>query len=172
MSAERIARMADSEQPNSSAALFVHRFKNGLYELQLSPGIFRRIEGLLEEFAQSHPNLRGSYLSHEVDPSYFSDGAYGWEAVHRPRLQGLAIEGETLFEFLAFASGFRMHATPLESIVNIEELWMEPAPDKPFILRVCIYHSFPAATLLYAPTGETQEAAAAFVSRLKYLRGF
>lgn len=172
MSAERITRIGDSEAPHTVAREFVRRFRNRLPELQLSSGIHQRIEGILEEFAQAHPNLRGSYLSHEVDPSYFSDGAYGWEAVSRPSLQGLAIEGENLFEFLAFANGFRMHATPLETVINVEEVWLEPAPNKPFILRVCLYHSFPATTLLYATSGEMQEAATSFVGRLKYLRGF
>jgi hypothetical protein len=151
---------------------FARRFTNTLCELRLPTGIHQRTERLLSEFAEEHPNLRGSYISRAVDESYFSDGSCGWEAVARPKLQGIAIEGENLFEFLAFANGLRSHTTPLNSIMNIEELWLETAPEQPFTLRVCLYHSFPATTILYAPDGETQEAAVSFLRRLKYLRGF
>lgn len=87
-------------------------------------------------------------------------------------MQGIAIEGEHLFEFLAFSHGVRIHTTPLQTIMNVEELWLETAPDQPFVFRVCLYHSFPATTILYAPDGDSQDAAVAFITRLKYLRGF
>ena len=121
---------------------FGRRFRNLLCELRLQPGIHQRIETLLTEFTEAHPNLRASYLSRDVDDSYFSDGSCGWEASARPKLQGIAIEGETLYEFLAFANGLRMHATPLNTIMNVEELWLEPAADQPFVLRACLFHSF------------------------------
>ena len=87
-------------------------------------------------------------------------------------MQGLAIVGENLFEFLAFANGLKMHTTPLASVMNVEELWLEPAPDQPFTFRIALYHSFPATTILTATDGDAQEAAAGFLRRLKYLRGF
>ncbi len=160
------------KRPTSAGKEFARRFHNLLYELRLQVGIQQRIERILNEFAEVHPNLRGSYLSRSVDESYFSDGSCGWEAAARPKLQGLAIEGDKLFEFLAFAHGIRIHTTPLETIMNVEEIWLETAPEQPFLLRVCLYHSFPATTILYAPDGESQEAALAFLERLKYLRGF
>lgn len=151
---------------------FTRRFSNLLCELRLQNGIHQRIETLLNEFADAHPNPRAIYLSRDVDESYFSDGSCGWEAAARPKLHGIAIEGENLFEFLAFSNGIRMHVTPLASIVHIEELWLETAPEQPFVLRVCCYHSFPATTVLYAPNPDSQEAAVAFIQRLKYLKGF
>ncbi len=151
---------------------FTRKFRNLLCELRMQPGIHQRAETLLTEFAEAHPNLRASYLSRDVDESYFSDGSCGWEANARPRLQGIAIEGESLFEFLAFANGLRMHATPLNTIMNVEELWLEPAPDQPFVFRACLFHSFPATTILYALHPDSQESAVAFLQRLKYLRGF
>lgn len=172
MAAPINAGSAVEPKPNTAAREFVRRFTNLLQELRLQMGIQQRIETILNEFAQAHPNVRASYLSRDVDESYFSDGACGWEAVARPKLQGLAIEGENLFEFLAFAHGLRTHVTPLNTIMNIEEMWLEPAPAQPFVLRASCYHSFPATTLLYAPNGDTQEAALAFLQRLKYLRGF
>ncbi len=171
MSAERIYLTSQEPKPIASRD-FARRFTNLTDELRLQPGIRQRIETLLGEFADAHPNLRAWYLARDVDESYFADGACGWEAAARPKLQGLAIEGEHLFEFLAFANGLRMHTTPLNTIMNVEELWLETAPDQPFVLRVCLYHSFPATTMLYAPSGEAQESAVAFLSRLKYLRGF
>ena len=150
---------------------FARRFVNMLCELRLQVGIQNRIEKLLGEFANEHPNVRGCYISRNVDASYFSDGSYGWEADAKPKLQGLAIEGENLFEFIAFTNGLRMHTTPLSSIMNVEELWLETAPDAPFTFRICMFHSFPATTILTAPDGDSQDAAVAFAQRLKYLRG-
>lgn len=163
---------APPAEPQAAGRAFAQRFRNLLCELRLQPGIHQRIETILGDFAAEHSNVRASYLSRDVDESYFSDGSCGWEAAARPKLQGLAIEGENLFEFLAFANGLRMHVTPLSSIMNVEELWLEPAPDQPFVLRVCLYHSFPATTILYAASGDTQESAISFLRRLKYLRGF
>lgn len=158
--------------PMTAGRDFARRFTNYLCELRLQRGIHQRIERLLGDFAEEHPNVRASYLSRFVDESYFHDGACGWEANARPKLHGLAIEGENMYEFLAFANGFRTHCTPLNSIMNVEELWLETAPEQPFMLRICFYHSFPATTILYAPDGECQENAVSFVRRLKYLRGF
>lgn len=171
MAAETINR-ASERQTTAPGKEFVRRFTNMLCELRLQTGIQQRIEKLLSEFGEEHPNLRGSYLSRHVDPSYFSDGACGWEAEAKPKLQGMAIEGENLFEFLAFSNGIRTHTTPISTIMNVEELWLETAPDQPFNLRICLYHSFPATTILYAPDGDSQDAAIGFVHRLKYLRGF
>ena len=170
----KAALPANSERLREHAAgrEFVRRFRNLLCELRMQPGIHQRAETLLTEFAEAHPNLRASYLSRDVDESYFSDGSCGWEANARPKLQGLAIEGETLFEFLAFSNGLRMHATPLNTIMNVEELWLEPAPEQPFVFRACLFHSFPATTILTALHPESQESAIAFLQRLKYLRGF
>jgi hypothetical protein len=158
--------------PTTAGREFARRFSNLLCELRLQTGIHQRIERLLAEFAEEHPNLRAAYLSRHVDESYFNDGTFGWEAASRPKLHGLAIEGENLFEFMAFAHGLRRHSTPLSTVVNVEELWLEPAPEQPFVLRVSLYHNFPATTILYAPDGDSQEAAATFVGKLKYLRGF
>ena len=151
---------------------FARRYANTLYELQLQRGIHNRIELLLNEFAEAHPNLRATYLSRYVDESYFSDGSWGWEAAARPKLHGLAVDGENLFEFLAFAGGVRAHSAPLDTIVNVEETWLEPAPEQPFVFRVFFHHNFPATTILYAPDGDSQDAAVAFARRIKYLRGF
>jgi len=172
MAAEVNARIAQDKKPTTAAREFARRYSNLLCELRLQMGIRQRIETLLTEFVEIHPNLHACYISRDVDESYFSDGSCGWEAAARPKLQGLAIEAGNLFEFLAFSNGLRTHTTPLNSIMNVEELWLETAPDQPFVLRICLYHSFPATTVLYAPTGETQEAARSFLQRLKYLRGF
>jgi hypothetical protein len=166
---ERIETL--EKTPVSAGREFARRFTNTLCELRLPIGIHQRIERLIGEFAEEHPNLRASYISRSVDESYFNDGSCGWEAAARPKLQGVAIEGENLYEFLAFANGFRSHSTPLSTVMNIEELWLETAPEQPFTLRVCFYHSFPATTILYAPEGESQEAAVSFIRRVKYLRG-
>jgi len=160
------------ERERQAGREFVRRFRNLLCELRLQTGIHQRTETLLSEFAEAHPNVRASYLSRDVDESYFSDGSCGWEAAARPKLQGLAIAGENIFEFLAFANGLRIHTTPFNTIMNVEETWLEPAAEQPFVLRVCLFHSFPATTILYAPRPDTQEAALVFLQRFKYLRGF
>lgn len=162
----------DGERERAAGREFVRRFSNLLCELRLQPGIHKRIETILGEFADAHPNVRASYLSRDVDELYFSDGVCGWEANARPKLQGIAIEGENLFEFLAFSNGLRTHTTPISTIMNVEELWLEAAAEQPFVLRACLFHSFPATTILYAPRPDTQDAATAFLQRLKYLRGF
>lgn len=171
MSAEPILNRVDERQAGSPGKDFARRFTNMLCELRLQPGIQNRIEKLMGEFADERPNLRGTYLSRHVDPTYFSDGSCGWEAESRPQLQGLAIGGENLFEFIAFTNGVRLHATPISSIMSVEELWLEGAPEEPFMLRICLFHSFPATTILTAPDGDSQDAAVAFAHRLKYLRG-
>ena len=171
MAAEMTAR-GISEKASTSAREFVRRFTNLLCELRLPVGISQRIEKLMAEFAEEHPSLRAIYISRSVDDSYFSDGSCGWEAVAKPKLQGLAVDGDRIYEFLAFANGLRTYVSPLETVMNVEELWLEPAPDQAFVLRICLYHSFPATTILYAPDGESQDAAVSFVRRLKYLRGF
>ncbi len=165
-------RTQNIEQIHTAGGEFVRKFTNLLMELRLQTGIQRRSETLLKEFADAHPNLRASYISREVDATYFADGTYGWEAASRAQLQGLAIEGENLFEFLAFSNGLRMHATPLNTVVHVEEVWMEHAPDQPFNFRACLFHSYPATTMLCASTGEGQNLAHDFLVRLKYLRGF
>ena len=172
MTAESSIAKTPERQAGSPGKEFARRFTNMLCELRLQPGIQNRIEKLLGDFSEEHPNLRGSYLSRHVDPSYFSDGACGWEAEARPKLQGVAIEGENLFEFIAFSNGIRAHSTPISTIMNVEEVWLETAPDQPFTLRICLFHSFPATTILYAPDGDSQDSAVAFAHRLKYLRGF
>jgi hypothetical protein len=172
VSAEPALNIVSERQSGSPGKDFARRFTNMLCELRLQPGIQNRIEKLMGEFADEHPNLRGSYLSRHVDSSYFSDGSCGWEAEARPKLQGLAIEGENLFEFIAFSNGIRLHTTPLSTVMNIEELWLEAAPDEPFLFRICLFHSFPATTILSAPDGDSQDSAVAFAQRLKYLRGF
>lgn len=151
---------------------FARRFSNLLVELGLQTGIRRRTEEIVAEFADEHPNIRAFYISRDVDETYFSDGSCGWEAGSRPKLQGIAIENDKMYEFLAFSQGLRTHCTPLETIMNVEELWLETTPSQPFVLRICMYHSFPATTILYAPDGESQDAAVSFLRRLKYLRGF
>ena len=174
MSAELSLSKSGDRQPAAVSAGkdFVRRYINMLCELRLQPGIHNRIEKLMGEFAEEHPNIRGSYLSRHVDPSYFSDGSCGWEAEAKPKLQGLAVEGENLFEFISFTNGIRFHTTPLSSVMNIEELWMETTPEAPFTFRICLFHSFPATTLLPAPDGDSQDSAVMFAQRLKYLRGF
>lgn len=172
MAAEITAGNATEKIGQNAGKEFARRFANLLCELRLQTGIHKRIETILRDFAEEHPNVRASYIARSVEESYFSDGACGWEAAARPKLQGLAIENEHLFEFLAFAHGLRMHTTPLNTIMNVEELWLETAPEHPFVLRVCLYHSFPATTILLAPDGESQDAALSFLRRLKYLRGF
>jgi hypothetical protein len=151
---------------------FARRFNNILCELQLQPGIQRRIENLLGEFAEEHPNLRASYVSREVDESYFPVDEFPPEVLARPRLHGIAVEGEQMFEFVAFAHGLRRDTVSLNSIAHIQETWLEPKVDEPFVLRVTLYHNFPAATVLLATTGEAQDAVQDFLSRLKYLRGW
>lgn len=172
MTAEMIPTQSGERTPGATGKDFARRFTNLLCELRLQPGIQNRIDMLLGEFADEHPSLRASYLSRHVDPSYFADGDCGPEAETKPKLQGLALDGEHLFEFIAFTNGLRIHTTPLSTIMNVEELWLEAAPNEPFMLRICFYHNFPATTILTAPDGDTQDAAVAFVHRLKYLRGF
>ena len=172
MAADYNAGIANDKRCTTASWEFARRYSNLLCELRLKTGIKHRIETILTEFVEIHPDLRASYVSRDVDESYFSDGSCGWEAAARPKLHGLAIEGENMYEFLAFSNGLRTHCTPLTSIMNIEELWLETAPDQPFVLRISLYHSYPATTVLYAPTGETQDAARAFLQRLKYARGF
>ena len=172
MTVETVSGKSVERQPVAPGKDFARRFTNMLCELRLQPGITNRIEKLMSEFADEHPNLRGTYMSRHVDPTYFSDGSYGWEADAKPKLQGLALEGENLFEFIAFTNGMRFHTTPLQTIMNIEEVWLESAPDEPFLFRVCLHHSFPATTILTAPEGDSQDAAVAFIQRLRYLRGF
>lgn len=168
MAAERVyERRADA-----AGREFADKFCNMLCELRLQPGTHARIVRTLNEFAEEHPRIRAGYLSREVDESYFSDGACGWEASARPRLQGVALEEGKLFEFLAFSNGLQVHSTSLDAVVDIEELWLEIAPDQPFAMRVTLYHSFPATTVLVASEADGQEAASSFVRRLKYLRGF
>ncbi|HLJ54340.1 MAG TPA: hypothetical protein VKT77_04820 [Chthonomonadaceae bacterium] len=171
MSADIAINSAAERATANAGRDFARRFTNMLCELRLQIGIQNRIERIMNDFAEEHPNVRGAYLSRNVDASYFSDGAYGWEADSKPKLQGIAIEGENLFEFIAFTNGIRIHTTPLTSIMNVEELWLETAPDAPFTFRVCMFHSFPATTILVAPDGDSQDAAVAFVQRIKYLRG-
>ena len=172
MSAERLTLTTSERAVTTAGREFARRYTNTLCELQLQRGIHQRIERLLTEFAEEHPNLRASYISRYADESYFSDGACGWEAAARPKLHGMAIDGENLFEFLAFAGGVRTYSAPLNTIVNVEEMWLEPAPEQPFILRVYFHHNFPATTILYAPDGDSQDAAVSFARRVKYLRGF
>lgn len=176
VAAQNSARIAHNQtnplQQMTAARDYTRRFRNLLTELRLQPGIHQRIESALTEFSDAHPNVRASYISRSVDETYFQDGACGWEAQARPKLQGIALEGENMFEFLAFSHGLRMHTTPIATIMNVEELWLEAAPAQPFVLRVCFYHSFPATTILYAPDAESQEEVISFVKRLKFLRGF
>jgi hypothetical protein len=157
---------------NTAGKEFARKFTNALPDLQLHTAIHRRIEDMLEDWASEHPNLRGSFIGREVDPAYFQtiDGAR--EAAGRPKLQGLAIEGETLFEFVAFAHGIRKDATELSSIVQLSETWVEAKADEPFTYRVELIHNFGAATILMATKCEGQDLAQEFVGRFKYLRGF
>ncbi len=172
MSVDKTGRELADRQPRTAGSEFVRRFENALHELRQQPGTYYKTTQLLSEFADLHPNLRGSYISREVDPSYFANGQCGWEAGARGKLQALALEGECLFEFLAFTNGIRMHSTPLSSVMNVEETWLEPSTDQPFVFKACMYHSFPATTLLTACTPEGEESAHEFLARVKYLRGF
>ncbi len=170
MAVDEVAAGLD-KKPTAGGKEFARKFCNLLCELRLPTGIHQRTERILTEFSEEHANLRASYVSRDVDESYFSDGACGWEAAARPKLQGIALDGGILYEFLAFGNGLRVHTTPMETIMNVEETWIETGPDQPFTLRICLYHSFPATTILYAPEGDGQDAAMAFLSRLKYLKG-
>ncbi len=165
------AKYSDRSAPTAGRE-FARRFCNLLVEIRLQAGIHKRIEKVIGDFAEEHANLRASYISRDVDDSYFNDGSCGWEAAAKGKIQGLAIEGDKMYEFLAFSNGLRMHATPLDTVMNVEELWLESGPSQPFAFRVCLYHSFPATTILTANSGEGQDAAVSFVQRLKYLRGF
>lgn len=164
MTAETIA--------NNPGREFARKFSNTLVELQLQAGIHRRIENLVNDWAAAHPNLRASYLSREVDASYFQSDDCPPEALSRPKLQAIAVEGDRMYEFVAFTNGFRRDITQIESIVHLQETWLEPKPDEPFVLRVAIYHAFPAATILLATTGEQQDLIQDFLTRLKYLKGW
>jgi len=160
------------QDTSSAAREFAQRYRNILCELQLQVGIHRRIETILDAFADEHPNLRASYISREVDECYFGEGQLPAEALARRRLQGLAVERDTLHEFLAFAHGLQRDTVDLSSIVRVEETWLEPRPDEPFVLRVRLHHAFGACTVLLASTGEGQDAARAFADRIRYLRGW
>jgi hypothetical protein len=157
---------------NSPGREFARKFTNILPELQLQSGIHRRIENMLEDWSAEHPNLRGSYFGREVDPSYLAgvDGAP--EALARPKLHGLAIEGEVLHEFVVFAHGIRKDVVELGSIAQLQETWVETKPDEPFLYRAELFHTFGASTILVASKGEAQDAAQEFVSRFRYLRGW
>jgi len=172
MSAELTPSGGTRESRQVEGKAFARRFCNLLCELQLQPGIYRRIERIIQDFGMDKPLLRAVYLSRSVDPSYFAEEAYGTTAADRPQLQALVIEGRNLYEFLAFAQGFRSHVTSISTIVNIEETWLEPEPSQPFVFRACLYHSFPAATILYAPDGDLQEYATQFLDSMKSVRGF
>src|SRR5438477_10476394 len=125
---------------------FARRFSNILCELQLQQGIFRRADQLIAEFAEEHANLRGSYLSREVDESYFPPSQFPPDAVARPKLQGIALDNDKMYEFVAFAHGLRRDVSDIRSIVHLQETWLEPKPEEPFVVRVAIYHTFPAVT--------------------------
>lgn len=157
---------------NSPGREFARKFGNTLVELQLQGGIHRRIENLVNDWAAEHPNLRASYLSREVDASYFQGEDCPPEALSRPKLQGIAVEGDRMYEFVAFSHGFRRDVASLDSIVHVQETWLEPKPDEPFVLRVAFYHTFPAATILLATTGEQQDLIQDFLTRLRYLKGW
>lgn len=159
-------------ETTTAGAEFARRFNNVLCELQLQTGIYRRIEHLMNVFGQEHPNLRASYISREVDESYLQGPEYPIEALTRPRMQGLAVEGDCIYEFIAFHHGFRRDVVELHSICHIQETWLEPKPEEPFVLRVHIYHDVSAATVLLATTGEAQDAVQEFLTRVKYLRGW
>jgi hypothetical protein len=158
--------------PNTPGREFARRFVNLLSELQLQQGIYRRIENLMGDWATEHPNLRASYLSREVDASYFEGDDCPPEAASRPRMQAIAVEGERMYEFVAFAHGFRRDVAELDSIVHIQETWLEPKPEEPFTLRVALYHTFPATTVLMASTGEQCDLIQDFLTRVKYLKGW
>jgi hypothetical protein len=159
-------------ETTTAAREFARRFNNTLIELQLQTGIHRRIENLVSDWAEQHANLRASFFSREVDESYFQNPDLPAEAITRPKLHALAIEGDHLYEFFAFAHGFRRDVVSLHSIVNIQELWLEPKAEEPFTYRVLLIHNFGSQTVLLATTGEGQDAAQEFIGRLKYLRGW
>jgi hypothetical protein len=151
---------------------FARRVNNIACELQLQTGIHHRIERFMEDFAVEHPNLRASYIAREVDESYFQDGFCPPEAAARPALHALCIEGENLYEFVLFAHGFRRDVVDIRSIAQIQETWLEPEKEKPFIFRATLYYTYPSITILRASTGESQDAAQEFLSRLRYLKGW
>ena len=157
---------------NTAGREFARKFTNILPELQLQQSIHKRIEDQLDDWSAEHPNLRASYFGREVDPSYFHGLDSAPEAASRPNLQGLAIEGENLYEFVAFAHGLRKDVVELGSIVHLHETWIETRPEEPFLYRVELLHAFGAATILVASKGEAQDLAQEFVSRFKYLRGW
>ena len=66
----------------------------------------------------------------------------------------------------------RRDVTDLRSIIHIQEVWLEPKPEEPFVYRVALYHDFSSATMLLATSGEAQDSAQNFIARLKYLRGW
>lgn len=151
---------------------FVRKFNNTLCELQLQEGIFRRTEQLMNEWAEEHPNLRGTLLLREVDESYFPEPTFSAETLARPKLQALAVENERLHEFVAFAHGFRREIMPLDTLVHLHEQWLEPKKDEPFALRISLRYAFHAETVIVATTGEAQDAAREFLARMRYLRGW
>jgi len=170
----------DTQKNNDSAAPaantpgreFARKFNNTLVELQLQTGIHRRIENLMNDWAAEHPNLRASYISREVDAGYFQGEDSPPEALSRPKMQGIAVEGDRMYEFVAFAQGMRRDVAQLESIVHIQETWLEPKADEPFVLKVVLYHTFPAATVLLGSTGDQQDMIQDFLTRVKYLKGW
>ncbi len=151
---------------------FVRRLTNMLCELQLQQGIHRRIETIANDFAVEHPNMRAMYVSREVDDCYFEDPLLPPIAAARPRMHAIAIDREQLYEFVVFAHGLRMDVVALDSIVSIEETWLEPSPETPFVFRVVLTHAPSGSTVLLATTGDAQDATRDFVSRLKYLKGW
>jgi hypothetical protein len=151
---------------------FARRFINTLCELHLQQGIHRRIETIANDFAMEHPNVRAMYVSREVDDCYFEDPLLPPGAAARPRMHGIAIDGEQLYEFVAFSHGLRTDVVGLSSIVSIEETWTEPSPETPFVFRVVMTHTPAGATVLLATTGEMQDAVRDFVGRIKYLKGW
>jgi hypothetical protein len=164
--------MKDMKDQNTAGREFSRKISNSLYELQLQTGIHQRIESLISDFADEHPNLRASYFSREVDEAYFPSTEYSPEVLARPSMQALAVEGNQLYEFILFAQGFRRDIVELNSIMHIQEIWLEPDPARPFLLRVSLFHNFSARTILLASTGEGQDAIQEFIARLRYLRGW
>lgn len=164
--------MSTETTPTTAGREFARKFKNKLCELHLQQGIHKRIELILDQFAEEHPNLRAQYTSREVDESYFQSGLLPAEAFDKPKLQGIAVDGDRAYEFVAFRHGVRVDVSELRSLVHIEETWLEPKPEEPFQYRVVLYHSFQAATVLKASTGEAQDAAQDFIGRVRYLRGW
>ncbi len=157
---------------NTSGREFARRYTNTLVELQLQTGIHRRIENLLNDWSAEHPNLRASYISREVDASYFQDDDCPPQALSRPKLQGIAVEGDRMYEFVAFAHGLRRDVAQLDSIIHIQETWLESKPDEPFTLRAALYHTFPATTVILGTTGEQTDMIQDFLTRVKYLKGW